>query len=165
VFTSFVGLIPKGFFITHKDGNIYNNNLSNLCLLSAFEIYNLDKSEFVQISGFPSYFINKKGLVLNIDNSNLVNWAYSKANKCMTVRLWINNTTKLFYIYRLIAIHFIPNPENKPQVNHIDGNRMNLDINNLEWVTGSENMKHAYKNGLTNGTFQKGVNNRFRHLI
>ena len=57
-------------------------------------------------------------------------------------------------IHRLIAQAFIPNPDNKPFVNHIDGNKQNNCIENLEWVTGSENVRHAWQIGLNKS--QKG---------
>lgn len=55
---------------------------------------------------------------------------------------------RLITISRLVALTFIPNLLNKPQVNHIDGNKLNDCVNNLEWVTASENIIHAYKSGL-----------------
>lgn len=54
------------------------------------------------------------------------------------------------YLHRLLAEHFIPNPLNLPQVNHKDGNKLNCEIENLEWVSVQENTIHAYKNGLIN---------------
>ena len=64
------------------------------------------------------------------------------------ILLYKNNKSKHFKVHRLIAIHFIPNIYNKEQINHIDGNKLNNNINNLEWVTPKENMQHAVRTGL-----------------
>ena len=64
------------------------------------------------------------------------------------VELCKDGKRKGFKVHRLVAIAFIPNPDNKPEVNHIDGNKINNNIDNLEWVTSSENSVHAYETGL-----------------
>lgn len=63
----------------------------------------------------------------------------------------IHIRNKSFKVSRIVAFHFIPNPNKLPQVNHIDGNKMNNNYWNLEWCTSSHNLKHAYALGLNNG--------------
>lgn len=59
-----------------------------------------------------------------------------------------DGNSKAFLIHRLVATAFIENPNNKYAVNHIDGIKQNNNVSNLEWVTKSENVKHAYSTGL-----------------
>lgn len=71
-------------------------------------------------------------------------------NGYLYINLYKNSKCKTKRIHRLVAETFIDNPNNLPQVNHIDGNKLNNKANNLEWVSASDNCKHAYINGLSN---------------
>lgn len=66
-----------------------------------------------------------------------------------------NRIQKIHKIHRLLAEYFIPNPENKPCINHKDGNKLNNSLDNLEWATISENTKHAYANKLERNWWTK----------
>ncbi|MBC8527256.1 MAG: HNH endonuclease [Candidatus Cloacimonetes bacterium] len=79
----------------------------------------------------------------------------NKPHNHHSVMLYKNNEAKRFQIHRLVAQAFILNPENKPDINHIDGNPLNNNVNNLEWVTKSENIRHAISSGLIDNFTEK----------
>lgn len=71
------------------------------------------------------------------------------------VALTKNGKSRIFNVHRLVAQAFIPNPLNLPQVNHIDGNKTNNNVSNLEWCTAQENIQHAHKMNLTSNVSRK----------
>ena len=94
-----------------------------------------------------NYDISTFGRVRNIKTNRILK-CYDKPNEYKRVTLNIKGASKTFCVHRLVAEYFIPNPLQKLTVNHKDGNKNNANINNLEWATLSENMKHAFDNGL-----------------
>tara|TARA_R110002126_G_scaffold150778_1_gene297608 strand:- start:473 stop:979 length:507 start_codon:yes stop_codon:yes gene_type:complete len=116
--------------------------------------------EFIEIKGFEGrYAINLKGDVLNIKKNSILK-PYTNGVGYYRITFYGKNKKRhQFYVHRLIALHFIPNPEKKGFINHIDGNPSNNDINNLEWCTKSENGKHAYKIGLNYNNPKRGEDN------
>ena len=99
------------------------------------------------IKDFENYLITKDGdIYRNITYRKLK--CSSDKNGYLKIRLLNKSGRKSMFLHRLLAIQFIPNPLNKPFINHIDGNKSNNKLNNLEWCTHKENMKHAWDNNL-----------------
>lgn len=111
--------------------------------------------ELIEIPEYPDYKINKKGEIysLKTGTERFINGEVIKGYKRVSLRN--QNGVKRFQVHRLVAQIFIPNPENKSQVNHIDGNKLNNHIDNLEWCTPLENTNHAWKLGLNDENQEK----------
>lgn len=93
------------------------------------------------------YQISNQGNIKSVKR-NIILKTYIHNNKYLRVNIPNKPKPLKLKVHRLVAIHFIPNPENKPQVNHKDGNKLNNNDWNLEWNTDEENRIHAIKTGL-----------------
>ncbi len=98
------------------------------------------------IKGYESYFVSEYGDVFSTKRNKYLTKSFN--NGYAKVIIKVNGVCNNKSVHRLVAEAFIPNPENKPQVNHIDGNKSNNHVSNLEWCNQSENNKHAFRNGL-----------------
>lgn len=104
--------------------------------------------KYMKYSDYDNYIIGSKGSVYSFKTKrflkkNIGNSGYYGLTLCK------NGVAKRIEIHRLVALCHIPNPDNKQCVNHKDGDKKNNDVNNLEWVTYSENSKHARMMNLT----------------
>lgn len=108
------------------------------------------------INDFPNYEVSNLGRVRNKNTKKLLCARIGREGLYYSVYLINNSKENTQRVHRLVAKAFIPNPENKPMVNHIDGNKLNNNVNNLEWVTAKENNNHAVRTGLNHpGAYQK----------
>lgn len=133
---------------------------------------NLNKEIWKDIKGYEGYYqVSNFGRVRsmyrlvfnpNCSNENKSNLRILKSQEIKShytrggyksVSLYRNNVGKQHRLCRLVAINFIENIDNKPCVNHIDGNKENDNVDNLEWVTYTENMVHAVENNLVNNKY------------
>lgn len=97
------------------------------------------------ISGFPGYQVSNLGRVKS--KRQALKPIFNKTYKDVGYYRVKLSGGNIRYIHRLVAIAFLPNPDNKPTVNHKDSNKANNAASNLEWATVSENNQHAYDNG------------------
>lgn len=129
-----------------------------------------------EIENFTGYYIEDNGTVWSDIVSRSRNKMRREEKHQLTPRPLPNGYLRVYmrrdsdykrvdmYIHRLVALAFIPNPENKKYVNHIDTNRSNNHVDNLEWCISKENNQHSMNLGHlrrdeSNGRFYSGLNN------
>ena len=86
-----------------------------------------------------NYSINENGEIRNDKTNKILSQTLNSGNGYMCIDLYFNNKRTKYCVHRLLAEAFLPNPENKPCIDHIDGNRQNNALENLRWATYSEN--------------------------
>lgn len=127
----------------------------------AFSIENTEHEEFFSIPNFSNYYISKKGNIYHSSKKKLMNQNILNGTGYKAVN--IKNDDGKYQtkkIHRLLMEIFVPNPLNKKCINHIDGNKLNNDLSNLEWASHSDNLYHAWhtglrsKSGLVNTTYK-----------
>ena len=114
------------------------------------------KRAWSKIKNYDNYSVSNDGLVRNDKYNHIKAQRLDKHGYPMT-SIYQDGKAHTSRIHRLVAEAFIDNPENKNQVNHIDGNKQNNNVNNLEWVTCSENMIHAFTHGLWTPNINRGM--------
>lgn len=112
-------------------------------------------NEFVEIPGFNNYLINRQGVILSKFKDDRLKTQIQNSGYEIC-HLSKEGERKAKLVHRIVAKTFIPNPENKPQVNHKNGIKTDNRAVNLEWVSLEENMRHAFDNGLMENNIERG---------
>ena len=107
------------------------------------------------ICGFEGIYEVSRSGDIRIVKSGELKIPQKMKNGYMQVLLWKGKRAKGFLVHRIVAETFIENPRGCSDVNHMDGNKQNNCVSNLEWCTRSENLKHAYKTHLRTASNQK----------
>ena len=106
----------------------------------------------------PNYAVDVDGKIYNRKTGNALKQRLNRDGYSV-VELWKENKKTVYTVHRFVAKAFIPNPDNRPCVNHKDGNKANNKVENLEWVTYSQNTIHAFELGLMKAKQGEDVHN------
>ncbi|MDJ0572096.1 MAG: NUMOD4 domain-containing protein [Pleurocapsa sp. MO_192.B19] len=114
------------------------------------------------IEGFPNYQVSNHGRVKSKKTSKILKLYQTRGY--LRVSLYNDAGRKCKLVHRLVAEAFIPNTQNKTDVNHINACKTDANVCNLEWATASENINHAYSSGLRPKIDTRGEKNGFSKL-
>ena len=117
---------------------------------------------FVDIQGYEGYQVSNYGRVKNSKTGKILKPYLTRGY--LRVSLYNESGRRCKLVHRLVAEAFLPNPQHKPAVNHINGCKTDSNVSNLEWVSASENMAHAHNNGLRPILNTQGEKNGFAKL-
>lgn len=107
------------------------------------------KTVIYQGEEYPKFEVSNLGRIRNVETGRVLKQWVNKNGYCqINVSLGGRGNTKIFKMHKAVAETFISNPDGKPMVNHIDCDKTNNHVSNLEWATNGENIKHAWDNGL-----------------
>jgi hypothetical protein len=111
----------------------------------------MTREEWRPILECEKYFVSNLGRIKSLKGSKEIILKPATLKKgYLIVGVRQSGVSRSFRVHRLVAAAFIPNPDNKPQVNHIDGDKLNNCVSNLEWCSNRENVVHAFASGLVN---------------
>jgi len=121
---------------------------------------------FKTIEHYPNYEVSTSGIIRNKTTGNNIKWI-NNGKGYFTVKLYNSNTPKgrLCLVHRLVLSTHDDNAQSNLDVNHIDGNKGNNHLNNLQWVTKSENTRHAHLTGLFKNRLTIDQVKEIKHLI
>ena len=129
-----------GTYKTEEEAKSAVYNFRKERFINSVRAFNLNENDGIVIH--DKYVIFSTGDIFNLHGKKMI----GNIDRSGYHEVILNG--KQYRVHRLVAEAFIPNPENKPCVNHKDGNKKNNKVNNLEWCTYSENTVHAYQTGL-----------------
>ena len=146
------------FYLSSYIGNNYISDIFT------DEVEIIDDEEWRTIFDFPNYEVSNKGNIRSKEyNDSLGHLRSSKklkkqVNNCGYEYVILSSKEekhKTLTVHRIVAKTFIPNPEEKEDVNHIDGNKLNNNVNNLEWTTTQENIIKRYEIGIDGNNYKR----------